>query len=448
MAADHCWTGFDPHAARFDMGAMLDKRKAYIQRLNDIYYKNLANDGVTLIRGTAQFLDSKTLLVTPPLSEGKGEPPENSRTVVVGNGGLQFALGEEKVPDESDAKELDKSFFIRTGENREHGVASKVLIACGGGPTPLDIPGGELAINSDGFFELSRVPARTLVIGAGYIAVELSQVLQSLGSQVTLAVRGNRALRNFDAIIQNNLWEEMQKQGLDLRSNSKVVRLTRSDDGRIIADFADSATGEPTGRETYDCVLAAIGRTPGLPLNLTKSGVELNKDGSVKVDDMGQTSIPYIYAVGDVLSKMDLTPVAINAGRRLSDYLFGHKPRNPLNYENVPTVVFSHPPIGAVGLTEAQAKAKFGEENVKVYSTSFFPMHYSMSPPERKSRCVMKVVCTGPEEKVVGVHIMGHGADEMLQAVAVGVVMGMKKSDLDNCVAIHPTVSEELVLLK
>ncbi len=392
-ADGYCWTGMNAAGATFDWPRMKSQRDAYIKRLNGIYLKNLAADGVTFIRGTAKFVNKSKLQITAPLSPEFEEPFKNEegkiigQTYVVGAVPIELDLGAEAPSvssstssassnDESKAPAPAASFHTLVGNDHYKGTVSKVLIACGGAPSSLEVPGGELAIDSDGFFQLKELPKKTLVIGAGYIAVELAQMLESLGSKVTLAVRGDHALRHFDTTIAQALWTEMGKQGLELVNHATIAKLERdASTGTITAHFQNTNTKAPLPvLAGYDCVICAVGRTPGLPLNLRSSEVKLLPSGAVKVDDMGQTSVPHIYAVGDVISKADLTPVAINAGRRLSDYLFGKKPRSPLNYDVVPSVVFSHPPIGAVGMTEKEAEEAYGAKNIKVYKTQFTPM--------------------------------------------------------------------------
>jgi len=276
-------------------------------------------------------------------------------------------------------------------------------------------------------------------VGAGYIAVELAGILNALGSEVHLAIRHQMFLRTFDSILRETLFEEMKTAGVHLVTNveAKQVELVNS---KKTVHFSNGHSVSDV-----DVVLWAIGRAPLVDINLDKVGVKLDTFGSVAVDEYQNTSASQIYSVGDVCGKQLLTPVAIAAGRRLSDRLFGGKADSKLNYDDVPTVIFSHPPIGTVGLSEEAARAKFGEE-VKVYKTAFTNMYHAVT--KRKTKTAMKLVCVGKEEKVVGIHTIGIGSDEMIQGFAVAVKMGARKSDLDDTVAIHPTASEELVTMR
>jgi len=434
----YCWDGIDAKNAKFNWPLMKQKRDAYVARLNGIYYRNLTNDGIYLIRGHASFTDASTIAVAAvPGAEAlqKSEGRDGDNVIIVGAEGLTIKIDPSSKPEDSNTLVDVPS-------------ASNVLIACGGAPTPLRIPGAEYVIDSDRFFDLTTAPRKAAVIGAGYIAVELAHILHALGTETSLCVRKAHALREFDSMISTALWKDLSST-LDVHNFTTPDRVVKEADGTLTLHVVTTVDGEPQHKALrgYDCILTAIGRTPGNYLNLADvAELKRNQNGTVTVDDMGLTSIPNIYAVGDVLGKSDLTPVAINAGRRLSDFLFGGKPRAPLSYENIPTVVFTYPPIGTVGLTEAEALSKFGQDNVKIYKTQFTPMYYSMLT--NKGTCAMKVICHGKDEVVVGLHIYGLGADEMLQGFAVGVKLGITKAQLDSCVAIHPTASEELVLMR
>uniref|UniRef100_A0A7N9D3X8 Glutathione reductase, mitochondrial n=1 Tax=Macaca fascicularis TaxID=9541 RepID=A0A7N9D3X8_MACFA len=278
-------------------------------------------------------------------------------------------------------------------------TAPHILIATGGVPSiphESQIPGASLGITSDGFFQLEELPSRSVIVGAGYIAVEIAGILSALGSKTSLMIRHDKVLRSFDSMISTNCTEELENAGVEVLKFSQ--------------------------------------------------GIQTDDKGHIIVDEFQNTNVKGIYAVGDVCGKALLTPVAIAAGRKLAHRLFEHKEDSKLDYNNIPTVVFSHPPIGTVGLTEDEAIHKYGEENVKIYSTSFTPMYHAVT--KRKTKCVMKMVCANKEEKVVGIHMQGLGCDEMLQGFAVAVKMGATKADFDNTVAIHPTSSEELVTLR
>jgi len=293
------------------------------------------------------------------------------------------------------------------------------------------------------------LPKRTVVVGAGYIAVELAGVLQALGSETSLVVRKEKALREFDTMLSDTLDEEMQRQGIQVCRNTDGLK-------SIVVD-------EETGLKTVslnngeditdvDCVLMATGRSPLVePLNLPAAGVEQGKGGHITVDEYSATSAEGIFALGDVCGNVELTPMAIAAGRRLADRLFG-PPQfadAKVSYDHVPTVVFSHPPMGTIGLTEAQALDKYGEENVKVYNSKFANLYYGPWQVEAddKPKTGMKLICAGKEELVVGLHVIGMGADEMLQGFGIAFKMGATKADFDSCVALHPTAAEEFVTM-
>ncbi|HET7570256.1 MAG TPA: glutathione-disulfide reductase [Gammaproteobacteria bacterium] len=364
------------------------KRDAYIERLNGIYESNLARRNVDLIRGKARFVDAHTLEV-----DG------------------------EKVG------------------------ADHIIIATGGKPRWPDIPGAELGITSDGFFELEDRPRRIFIAGAGYISVELGGVLRALGSEVVHAVRYDGPLRDTDEFIRETLIAEIHRQGIDLQTHAIGAGVARADDGTLTVTMASGR--ELTG---FDCVLWAIGREPNtMALNLDAAGVALSDDGHVKADDYQNTNVAGVYAIGDVTGQGDLTPVAIAAGRRLSDRLFGGQPDRHLDYRAIPTVIFSHPPIGRVGLTEKEARAEYGDD-IKVYRTRFTPMYYAVT--DDKPQAAMKLITAGADQKIIGCHLIGPGSDEMLQGFAVAIRMGATKADFDDTIAIHPTSAEELVTLR
>ncbi|TNF96023.1 MAG: glutathione-disulfide reductase [Gammaproteobacteria bacterium] len=321
-----------------------------------------------------------------------------------------------------------------------HYSADHIVIATGGRPIVPAVPGAELGITSDGFFELTEQPQRVAVIGGGYIGVELSGVLQALGSEVTLIALEDRVLEHFDLMISDVLNNEMRQQGIDVRTGFQVVELSNSDKG-IAVTSSDSETVEG-----FDTVIWAVGRAANTrKLNLDIAGVEMLPNGIIPVDDFQNTNVPGIYAIGDITGKVPLTPVAIAAGRRLAERLFNAKADSKMDYDNIPSVVFSHPPIGAVGMTETKARQRYGND-VTVYQGDFTPMRYALS--SHGSTTAMKLVCAGKEQQVVGIHIIGDNVDEMLQGFAVAVKMGATKADFDSTIAIHPTSAEELVTMK
>lgn len=380
--------GFDAATNGFDWAAVKRARDAYIARLNEIYRRGLVAEGVGEIAGEARFLDAHTVEV-----------------------------------------------------NGQRLRAPHVLIATGGRRLVPAIPGAELGITSDGFFELERQPRSAIVVGGNYVAVELAGVLHRLGTKVTLLLRGERLLARFDASVRDALMEEMQKDGIDIMSSSRIRGVEH--DGRGITVTLD-------GDERFigcDVLIWAIGRQPNTDnIGIEHTGVALDKAGFVVTDEYQNTNIAGVYAVGDVTARLALTPVAIAAGRRLADRVFGGQADARLDYENVPTVIFSHPPIGTVGMTEQEARALYGTGEVKVYQTRFTSLYHSLAV--HKQPTLMKLVTVGQREKIVGCHLFGRNADEIIQGFAVAVKMGATKADFDNTVAIHPTSAEELVTLR
>jgi glutathione reductase (NADPH) len=374
-----------PHAFRWDQ--LKAARDAYVAHLNAAYERYLLGNKVEIVRGFARFVDARTVEV-----------------------------GGERI------------------------TADHVLVAVGGTPRVPDIPGAALGITSDGFFELETQPARMAVVGGGYIAVEVGGVMRALGSEVTQFLRRDHVLHDFDPMLRTNLQEHMTADGIRQVTGFHPARVERDDAGLWLVGEDEARHGP------FDCVLWAIGRRPvTAALAPEAAGLPTNDAGVIHVDRFQDTTVPGIHAVGDVTGHHELTPVAIAAGRRLADRLFGGMAGRHLDYENIATVVFSHPPIGTVGLTEPQAVVRYGSD-VKVYETRFTPMSHGFT--HRKMKTAMKLVVAGPEERVVGCHIIGPGADEMLQGFAVAVKMGATKRQFDDTVAIHPTASEELVTMK
>ncbi|MDX1654989.1 MAG: glutathione-disulfide reductase [Candidatus Competibacteraceae bacterium] len=381
--------GFTVDSQGFDWERLVAARDRYVGNINDWYLTYLADSEVELIRGQARFRDKNTL-------------------------------------------EVDGQSY-----SAEH-----IVISTGGTPLIPDLPGAELGITSDGFFELRKCPRRVAVVGSGYIAVELAGMLNALGSQVTMLLRRQHLLGRFDAMLREALLERMMDDGVELLFNVQVEGLERRDDGSLHVICPQGCSEDLT----VDTVLWAIGRRPLTDeLSLERTGVEANADGTVPTDRFQNTNVAGIYAIGDITGQAALTPVAIAAGRRLADRLFGHQPERHLNYDLIPTVVFSHPPIGTVGLTEQEARDQHGPA-VKIYQTRFTGMYHAFTPHQVET--CMKLVCVGAQEKIVGAHIIGPGADEMLQGFAVAIRMGATKGDFDDTVAIHPTSAEELVTLR
>ncbi|WP_373819335.1 glutathione-disulfide reductase [Glaesserella sp.] len=386
--------GFDVTVNKFDYAKLVESRQAYIGRIHTSYNNVLAKNNVDVLNGFGKFVDAKTIEVS-------------------------YADG---------TKELV--------------TADHILIATGGRPSRPAIKGAEYGIDSDGVFALTELPKRVAVAGAGYIAVELAGVLNSLGVETHLFVRQYAPMRNQDPLIVETLVEVLNQDGIQLHTHSIPKEVVKNADGSLTFKLED-------GREQeVDCLVWAIGREPATDLiNLAATGVATNERGFIKVDKFQNTNVKGIYAVGDIIEGgIELTPVAVAAGRRLSERLFNNKPNEHLDYNLVPTVVFSHPPIGTIGLTEPQAVEQYGAENVKVYKSSFTPMYSAVT--QHRQPCRMKLVCVGKEEKIVGLHGIGFGVDEMIQGFAVAIKMGATKADFDNTVAIHPTGSEEFVTMR
>jgi glutathione reductase (NADPH) len=381
--------GFQQTPAGFDWPLLKAKRDEFVLRLNGIYENNLARRKVELVRGRAHFVDAHTV------------------------------------------RAADRNLTAR-----------HIIIATGGRPLLPAIPGAELGITSDSFFELPEQPERVAVVGSGYISIELTGIFAALGTQTTLVLRGESALNEFDSMIGQATLKVLRDAGVEVVTNAWPQALERNAAGALELEVRDGRRLKP-----FDSVLWAIGRSPAVEeLGLERAGVKLDAYSFIATDKFQTTSAAGIYAIGDITGQSQLTPVAIAAGRRLSDRLFGGMPERFLDYANIPTVVFGHPPIGTVGLTEQAARDEFGDAAVTVYKSSFVPMYYAMT--KIKPRCDMKLVTVGPEQRVVGVHIVGPGADEMLQGFAIAVRMGATKQDFDDTVAIHPTSAEELVTMR
>ncbi len=379
--------GFDVTVNGFSWGALVEKREKYISNINNAYANYLGKNNVQIVHGYARLLDANTVEV-----------------------------------------------------NGEKHSAERIILAPGGYARVPDLPGKELAITSDGFFELKEQPKKVLVLGAGYIAVELAGMMQAMGSEVTLGIRHDNFLRDFDPMLQEKLMEEMQSDGVTM---AKKFSAARFDKVNGLIDVTGESGEVLTG---FDSVILAIGRSPATDnLGLDKAGVTTDARGYIPVDKFQQTNVPSIFAIGDVTGQAELTPVAIAAGRRLADRIYDGQEGRHLNYDLIPTAVFSHPPMGTVGLTEAQAREQHGDA-VKIYETSFTAMYNAFT--EHKSKTSMKLICVGEDEKVVGIHMIGLAVDEMLQGFAVAMRMGACKRDLDDTIAIHPTSSEELVTLR
>lgn len=380
--------GFEVSVDNFSWQKLVANRTAYIERIRASYHNVLGKNKVDVIHGFAKFVDARTVEV-----------------------------------------------------NGERITADHILIATGGYPNRPEIPGAEHGIDSDGFFALDALPQRVAVVGAGYIAVEIAGVLHALGSETHLFVRQHAPLRALDPLIVDTLVDVMRVDGLTLHANAVPKSVLKNDDGSLILTLENGHT------QTVDCLIWAIGRKPATAnLDLGRAGLKTDERGYIIVDKFQNTGVAGIYAVGDNTGRVELTPVAVAAGRRLSERLFNNKADEHLDYDNVPTVIFSHPPIGTVGLTEPQAREHYGNSAVKIYQSGFTSMYTAPTHHAQPSR--MKLVCVGPEEKIVGIHGIGIGMDEILQGFAVALKMGATKRDFDNTVAIHPTAAEEFVTMK
>ena len=380
--------GFSIEQKGFNWEHLVTKRDNYIAGINEWYHTYLEDSNIAEINGFASFVDAHTLDV--------------------------------------DGKRY---------------TANHIMVSPGTKPMVPEIPGAEHGITSDGFFELDEQPRQVAIVGSGYIAVELAGVLKALGTDVCLYLRKEHVLREFDAMLRENLLEAMLDQGIDIMPGTQIVEVRKEEDGSLtlIDDKGHNSSG-------FDQLVWAIGRDPNTEgMNLDAAGIETDEQGYIITDLYQQTNVENIFALGDVTGRAPLTPVAIAAARRLADRLYNKQTDRHLDYQLIPTVVFSHPPIGTVGLTETEARDKHGEA-VKIYQTRFTAMYNAMS--RHKVKTAMKLVCVGAQEKVVGCHIIGPGSDEMLQGFAVAIRMGATKKDFDDTIAIHPTSSEELVTMR
>jgi len=318
-------------------------------------------------------------------------------------------------------------------------TAKVILIAVGAWPTLPNIPGAELGISSNEIFHLENLPKRAVIVGAGYIANEFAGILQAFGVAVTLVTRGDRMLRGYDNELVERLVTMSRAKGIDVRFNFPLTGVFKQPDGSLFVDGGNEGVIET------DMVLWAIGRTPKTSgFGLEAAGVDVDAQGAVCVNDYNQSSVPSIYAVGDVTNRVQLTPIAIREGHAFADSVFGNRPRT-IDYSAIPMAVFSSPPIAAVGLTEEEARAEFGDA-VKIYRSDFRPMKNVVSG--RMERGLYKMVTAGPDERVVGLHLIGPDSSEVLQAAAIAVKAGLTKQDFDDTIALHPSMAEELVLMK
>jgi len=392
-------------AGQLNWEKLVSKRQNYIGGILDWYDGYLGGAGVDVIEGAAKFIDNNTLEVT------------------------------------------------LNGETTQY-TADNIVIASGGRPNiPTDIEGADLGIDSDGFFQdLDEVqPKKVVVVGGGYIALELAMLMDGLGSDVSLLHQGRRVLAGFDQMIKDALDAQMKSDGITRYMTEKVSKVTDqgiAENGlkQVTIEFEDGTT-----ITDVEALIWATGRTPNTDnIDIENTDVVVNANGTVVVDEYEQTNVKGIWAIGDIIGKAPLTPVAIAAGRRLGDRLYGGKPERKMSYDDIATVMFTHPPIGTIGMSEEEAKEKFGDDvangGIKVYQTDFVPMYHTMT--RHKVKTHMKLVVQGENEKIVGCHVIGTGADEMLQGFAVAIRMGATKADFDDTIAIHPVSAEELVTMK
>lgn len=317
--------------------------------------------------------------------------------------------------------------------------AEHIVLAMGSRPIVPPVAGAELGITSDGFFQLQQRPDKVAIIGAGYIGVELAGVLNALGAKVTVIGLENRPLELFDEGLSTALADSLQRQGIELQMGFAVAALSQQPTGIRVSSRTE------THLDGFDTVIWAVGRRPNTDnLGLENAGLQVPRSGIIATDEYQNTAISNIYALGDIAGRSPLTPVAVDAGRKLADRLFGGKTQAKVDYAQIPTVVFTHPPIGSIGMTEAQAKQQ--HEKISIYETQFTPMRYALNTNGLPT--FMKMICAGDEQRVIGLHLLGEGVDEMLQGFAVAIKMGATKQDFDNTMAIHPSSAEELVTLK
>jgi glutathione reductase (NADPH) len=383
LAVDY---GFAGTPGALDWPTFIERRQGYIERIHESYKRNLEQHGVTVIR----------------------------------------AIGR-----------LNAAHEVEAAGRQLH--APHIVIATGGRPHRLDTPGFEVGMDSDGFFDLRACPARTAIVGGGYIAVELAGVLRALGGEVDMYVRG-RLMGDFDVEMADHLGETMLANGIRIHYQCQITAARRH--GKDILLDCD----EGTHPGPFDALIWAVGRDPNSDgAGFEQVGIDTDPAGHIVTDAWQNTSVEGIYAIGDITARKALTPVAVAAGRCLADRLFGGKPQAKIDYELIPSVVFSHPPLASVGLSEEDARLQHGDEEVHIFRQAFTPMQLSLSSHAAKT--LMKLVCVGNDDRIVGMHILGPGADEMMQGFAVAVKMGARKADLDATVAIHPTSAEEMVLL-
>ncbi len=376
--------GWDVKPDRFNWSRLIENKNTEISRLNGVYRRLLDNAGVKLYEAPAKIVDRHTIMV-----------------------------GNETV------------------------TTDRIIVATGGWPTMPEIPGIEHAISSNEVFFLPELPKRFIVVGGGYIAVEFAGIMNGLGSQVTQIYRSEKILRGFDEDVRDVLSKEIVRKGVDLRTGTNITAIEKQGE-TLVATLTDGTTLEA------DCIMFATGRHPRTQgIGLEEIGIEMDAKGAIKVDEYSRTNLDNVWAIGDVTDRIALTPVAIQEAMALYRTEYLGDP-TPCDHANVPSAVFSQPPVGSVGLTEAQAAAQYG--TLDIYRSTFTPMKLSLT--EREEKTMMKIIVDQASQKVVGVHMVGPDAGEIIQGIAIAVKMGATKRDFDRTVGIHPTAAEEFVTMR
>ena len=388
---DYAGYGFEVECKNFNWKALKQKRDRYIANIHKFYDKLFDDQKITRFHGHGRLKDAHTILI-------------NEKTEI---------------------------------------TADYLFLAPGAYPlVPENIPGAKFGMTSDQFFELEVQPKKAVIVGGGYIGVEIAGVFHTLGTKTHLLIRRDKPLKNFDEMLSETLLEQMKLFELDVRVKTRILAIEKTadktlsiqlDDGQVIRDV--------------DCLIWATGRAPMTDnLGLENTDVQLNDNGTILVDEYQKTTVDHIFAIGDVTGAAQLTPVAIAAGRRLARRLFNGEHQLKLDTKMIPTVVFSHPAIATVGLTEKEAIENYGRDRIKIYQSRFTPLFSAISG--FRLATVMKLIVLGAEETVIGCHLIGLDADEILQGFAVAISMGATKQDFDNTIAIHPTSAEELVTMR
>ena len=383
-SSSYGWT--NQQKASFDWKVLLENKNKEISRLNGIYNNLLEGSDVTIYNGRAKLVDANTVDV-----------------------------------------------------NGEAVTAERILVAVGSKATVPTFPGNEHVITSDQMFHLTELPKRLTVVGGGYIAVEFAGIMHGLGVEVTQLYRGEMFLRGFDNDVRNHLAEEMKKKEIDLRFNTNICEVKKNDDGTLQAILEDGSSYET------DCIFYATGRKPKTEkLGLEEIGVEMSRDGAILVNDDYQSSVPSVYALGDVINRVQLTPVALAEAMYFVNTTYGDGWRK-VNYDLIPTAVFSQPNIGTVGLGEEEARERHGDD-IEIFRSTFRSMKVSLTP--RQEKTLMKLIVRKSDQRVIGLHMVGHEAGEITQGFAVAMTAGATKEHFDATIGIHPSSAEEFVTMR